>query len=244
MKELINKRKENLGNNTFIFISKEYNFTTDSLLLAEFSSPRFKDKVLEIGSGCGVIPLTWCRDNLVKNVDAVEIQDDACNLFRESIIENGYEQKINLFSGDIKEVYKNFNTDSYDLIVCNPPYKAVFSGLISNEEFRKVARHESICSLNDIVRISSELLKYGGVLSMCNRSERLCDVMCSMRENNIEPKIIRIVQQRKDKPSKFFLIKGKKGAKPGVVFMTTLFIEGTNNQYSEEIKRIYGSFQN
>lgn len=244
MKELTNQRKESLGNNTFIFISKEYSFTTDSLLLAEFSSPKFKEKILEIGSGCGVIPLTWCRDDLISHVDAVEIQENACNLFRRSILENKYEKKINLVNGDIKEVYKDFSINGYDIIVCNPPYKTFSSGLRSNSESRRIARHECSCSLNDIVRISSKLLKYGGVLSMCNRSERLCDVICCMRENGIEPKIIKIVQQREGKPSKFFLIKGKKGAKPGISFMPVLIIEGVDNQYSEEMKKIYGSFQN
>ncbi len=244
MRELTNQRKESLGNNTFIFISKEYSFTTDSLLLSEFSSPKINEKVLEIGSGCGIIPLTWCRDNLVKNVDAVEIQEEACNLFRKSILENRYEKKINLVNGDIKVVYKEFISNSYDLVVCNPPYKTISSGIMSGSEFRKVARHECSCSLDDIVGISSKLLKYGGILSMCNRIERLCDVICSMRENNIEPKIIRIVQQRRNKPPKFFLIKGKKGAKPGISFMPILFIEGEDGHYSKEIRKIYGSFKN
>ena len=244
MKELTNQRKESLGNNTFIFISKEYSFTTDSLLLAEFSSPKYKEKTLEIGSGCGIIPLIWCRGNLINHVDAVEIQKNACNLFKKSILENNYEKKINLINGDIKEVYKNFDINSYDLIVCNPPYKSFSSGLRSNFEYRRVARHECSCSLNDIVKISYELLKYGGVLSMCNRIERLCDVVCCMRENGIEPKIIKIVQQREDKPSKFFLIKGKKGAKPGISFMPVLIIEGIDSQYSKEMQKIYGNFQN
>lgn len=244
MEKLINERKENLGNGTSIFISKEYSFTTDSILLAEFASPKEKEKVLEIGTGCGIIPLIWCRDNLVNHVDAVEIQELACNLFRKSILENGYEDRINLVNGDIKEVYKEFVMSSYDLIVCNPPYKKILAGVSSDSDYRREARHEISCSLEDIVKISSKLLNYGGILTMCNRIERMCDVMCCMRENDIEPKIVRIVQQRESKPSKFFLIKGKKGAKPGLVFMPTLFIEGQDGKYSKEIKKIYGCFQN
>ncbi len=235
---------EDLGNNVGIITSKIHHFTTDTLLLANFSAPKRNQLAIEFGSGCGTIPILWNRDSSPpKHTTAVEIQSSACDMMKRSIEINKFQDKITIVNEDIRNLDKILTLGKYNLIVCNPPYKKSGNGITNENDELKIARHEYLCTIDDIITMASKLLNTGGTFCMCQRPERLCDVLTSMRQAKIEPKLIRFVQQRINKKPSLFLIQGKRNAKPGLIAMNTLLIEDENGKPTSEIDQIYGAYR-
>lgn len=230
---------ENFSEKIKVIISKEHSFGTDTMILADFSMPKKHEIAVEIGTGCGAIPLYWLSLTDVKKIFAIDIQKKACNQLKRSIEISQISDKIEVINADVRENITEILPHSCNLVVCNPPYKAVGSGLINEKKERLIARHEQECTIDDVTKSAEKFLNFWGRLCLCHRVERLCDVIESMRKNKIEPKKIRFVQQRKNSAPKLFLIEGKKGAKPGILGLPTLFIEDDNGNLSEEMKRIY-----
>lgn len=240
-----NEHYEPLGNNIKVIVSDKHHFSTDTILLANFALPKKGDKSVELGTGCGTIPLIWARE-LGKhlNVTAVEIQDDAYSMIKRSVLINGLGKYITPVHGDLRNLRSKLKYGYYDLVVCNPPYKLSGSGIVNPDKEKLIARHEEICTLDDVVSCAARLLQFGGRFCMCQRPERLCDVMESMRANHIEPKRLRFVQQRPSKEPKLFLIEGRRsGNKGSLKVMPTLFIEDESGVFSAEMREIYGSYK-
>ena len=235
---------EPLGNGVKIIVSNEHKFWTDTVLLANFAKPRRKDIACDLGSGCGAIPLIWSRDNVPKSVTAVELQTDACSMLGRSIELNNLSEKIKVVNSDLRELDGKVQMSSFDLVVCNPPYKATGTGIMNFNEAQKIARHEILCTTDDVTKAASRLLKYSGRLCMCQRPERLSDIIVSMRKHGIEPKRLRFVQQRHGKAPKLFLIEGKYGGKQGgLIIEPVLFIEKDGGELSDEMIQIYGAYK-
>lgn len=235
---------EPLGNGISIFVSESYHFSTDTILLADFSKPAGRKKCAELGTGCGTIPLLWCRQNKNLEISAVEIQENACELAQKSVKHNNLTDNISIINCDLKELKGRLPFGYYDVVACNPPYKIGGGGITNPENSKQIARHETECTLDDICKSASELLQFGGKFCICQRPERLADVMESMRRFSIEPKTLRLVQQRADKAPKLFLLEGRRGGKRGYMsVMPTLFIEDENGNFSEEMMNIYGSYK-
>lgn len=235
---------EPLGNGIQIYVSQSYRFSTDTILLADFSMPKGRKKCAELGTGCGTIPLLWCRHNKNLDIDAVEIQSDACTLAKKSVEYNSLCKTINIVNADLKNLKGILDFGCYDLVVCNPPYKICGGGITNPESSKQIARHETECTLDDICLTASKLLQFGGSFCICQRPERMADVMESMRKFSIEPKTLRLVQQRKNKAPKLFLLEGRRGGKRGFMnVMPTLFIEDENGDFSEEMLNIYGCYK-
>lgn len=232
---------EKLGMNKKIFISDEYKFSTDTILLSDFCKVKNDSLILDIGTGCGTIPLLFCRDGKGKHITAIDIQKDACSLLEMSIEANKFNNKISVIHGDIKSINLSVHRKLYDVVVCNPPYKKAGNGMESQKEARKIARNECMCTIDDIIVMSEKLLKDNGELYMCCRVERMNEILCKMSSNNIEPKLLRLVQQTICNEPKLFLVKGKKFAKSGLRCMPTL-IMSSNGSLTEEVKNIYKSF--
>ena len=134
---------------------------------------------------------------------------------------------------DLKVLWDNAPKGQLDLVICNPPYKATNAGIESSITAQKIARHEIMCNIDDVCRSASKLLKFGGRLCMCNRPERLADVITAMKSNNIEPKRIRFVANNPEQSPWLFLIEGKKGSKPFLKIDPPLYMK------SNELKEIY-----
>ncbi len=235
---------EPLGNGVKVIVSRNHSFGTDTVLLAHFSSPRKKDKVCELGTGCGAIPLIWCRSEPPAQITAVDIQEEACQLLKKSVELNHFEKVIDVIHSDLLELKDKTEFGSYHLVVCNPPYKAAGAGIVNPEQAHKIARHEYTCTIDDIVRVASELLNYSGRFCLCQRPERLSDIITTMRKYNIEPKRLRFVQQRTTKAPKLFLIEGRKGGRPGgLVVEPALLIEENSGGWSQEMIEIYGAYK-
>lgn len=239
-----NTHLEPLGNGIEIYVSDSYHFSTDTILLADFSLPAGRKRCADLGTGCGTIPLLWCRHNKNLEIAAVEIQEDACALAQKSVEHNNLCESIKIINDDLKDLKGRLPFGYYDLVVCNPPYKISGGGIANPESAKQIARHETECSLDDICNAASKLLQFGGSFCVCQRPERLADVMESMRKFSIEPKTLRLVQQRTSKAPKLFLLEGRRGGKRGFMnVLPTLFIENESGDFSDEMMRIYGSYK-
>ncbi len=239
-----NEKIEPLGGGVRIIVSEEHKFWTDTVLLANFAAPRKNDMVCDLGSGCGPIPLMWLREDKPSFVTAVEIQENACSMMQRSLEMNGLTDRVQIIHSDLRELKGKVSLSAYDLVVCNPPYKADGTGIRSTSTAHLIARHENMCTLNDISAAAKSLLRFSGRFCMCQRPERLCDVIEAMRNNDLEPKRLRFVQQRNAKAPKLFLIEGRRSGKHGgLIVEPVLFIENETGGFSEEMIGIYGQYK-
>ena len=235
---------EPLGNGVKIYVSKSYHFSTDTILLADFSMPKSGKKCVDLGTGCGTIPLLWLKSDRSISVDAVELQKNACELAEKSVELNGFADNMRVINSDLRELRGTLGFGCYDVVACDPPYQQGGTGIKNPESAKLIARHESECTLGDICAAASKLLQFGGRFCVCHRPERLADVMESMREADIEPKRLRLVQQRKSKAPKLFLLEGRKSGNRGFLdVLPTLFIEDENGGFSDEMLAIYGDYK-
>ncbi len=234
---------EQLSHGTRLYVSDAHKFGTDAFLLAGFSAPRRKDVCCDLGSGCGIIPFIWCDAYKPKRIAAVELQEQGAQLMRSSVALNGLEGIVTPIQADLRELNGILEAGAYDVVSCNPPYKAVRTGILSETKSDRIARHETMCTANDVAKAASRLLRFGGRLCVCQRPERLCDVLEAMRQNGIEPKRVRFVQQRPDTAPWLFLAEGKKGAKPFLQVEKPYLIEGAGG-FSRELLDLYGKEDN
>ena len=237
------ERLEPLGGAVRVIVSDEHRFTTDTVLLAYFAAPKKNEAAAELGSGCGAIPLIWNKSGAPKHTDAVELQGNAADMLRRSVAFNGFEKTVTVHQLDLRRLKGKLPFGAFDLVACNPPYKMMGSGLQNPREADRLARHECMCSLDDIAKAAANLLRFGGRFCMCQRPERLCDIMNTLRSAGLEPKRLRMVQQRPGKAPKLVLIEAKRGARPGgLAVEPALMIENEAGGFSMEMLHIYGDY--
>ncbi len=238
------ERLEPLGNGIEVIVSPTHHFTTDTILLSHFASPKKNAKCVDLGSGCGTIPLLWTRFNKNLNITAVEIQADAADMINRSIRHNGLEASFSVLCEDLRELKGKIPFGYFDVVTCNPPYKIAGGGVTNPEEGKLLARHEASCTMEDVIKTASKLLQFSGNFCMCQRPERLTDALTLMRKYDLEPKELRLVQGKADKKPKLFLLKGKKGGKEGYLeVLPTLIIENADGTFTQEMNEIYGCYQ-
>ncbi|MEG0614750.1 MAG: methyltransferase [Oscillospiraceae bacterium] len=230
---------EKLTENIEVCVSKEHRFGTDAFLLADFANPRMKDFVCDLGTGCGIIPFVMSRKFPPKKILAVDIQPQAIEQLKLGI-ERSNLANIVPICADLKALWKDAPLGELDVVTCNPPYKAADCGIKSEIPAQKIARHEIFCDINDVCKAAAKLLKFGGKFCLCNRPERLCDVVSAMKANDLEPKTLRFVSKTPNDAPWLFLIEGKKGGKPFLNVMRGLFVKSDCGEFSEEMLRIYG----
>ncbi len=241
---MTNIHLEPLGGGMEIYVSDSYHFSTDTILLADFAQPTGSKKCADLGTGCGTIPLLWLKCNRQITVAAVEIQADACALLRRSAAHNGAAAQLDVFCADVRALKGVLPFGAFDVVACNPPYKQSGTGILNPSDAKLLARHESACTLDDICEAAARLLQFGGRFCLCQRPERLADVMESMRRFDIEPKRLRLVQQRPGKAPKLFLLEGRRSGKRGFLdVLPTLFIENGSGGFSQEMLDIYGDYK-
>lgn len=224
-------------------MSRECRFGTDAVLLANFANPKRIDNAVDLCTGGGIIPLLWLGSEAVQGeIYGVEIQHECCELMRMSIEANGDEKKITIIEGDLRDISKYLPREKFSLITCNPPYFPTGSGFANKSNSRMIARSEMMCNSEDVCAAARYLLKYGGRLCVCQRPERATDIICAMRASQIEPKRIRLVQQRANSVPWLVLIEGRRGGKPGIKFLPVLTVENSDGMYSAEMCEIYGKY--
>lgn len=219
---------------------KWFCFGIDSILLSDFAKKIKKNAtVLDLGTGTGIIATLLCGKTELEKIYGVEIQKEVAQMAKRSIKLNKLENKFEIINEDILNLNKKFNKNSFDVIVTNPPYKENDTGIKNKDVEKNISRHEITANLKDFIKISKDLLKDKGEFYMVHRPERLVDILSIMRENKIEPKILRFVFSNKNKEPKLILIKGIKNAKPFLKIEKNLYIYDENGNYSEEINEIY-----
>lgn len=228
---------EKLTEKIYVCASNEHRFGTDAFLLTYFSGYRKKDKVCDLGTGCGIIPLIMQKHLPPEIIYAVDIQKSAVKQLEMGISKSEVSGIVPICA-DLKELWENAPLGQLDLVVCNPPYKVSGAGFQSELTAQRIARHEILCSIDDVCRAGERLLKYGGRLCVCNRPERLSDVIYAMKCHNIEPKRIRFVSKTPSDAPWLFLIEGKKGSKPFMRTEPQLYIR-SGDGFSEELHKIY-----
>lgn len=235
------ERVDDLHRNGYMLIQdpKRFCFGIDAVLLSGFARAEKGSKVLDLGTGTGVIPILMEAKNEDAHFTALEIQEESAEMASRSVALNGLEEKINIVCGDIKEADKLFKAASFDVITTNPPYMNDGGGIKNDYGPKTIARHEVLCSLDDIARVSSKLLKFGGKLFMVHRPHRLTDIMCTLREHKLEPKVIRFVHSYADKEPTMVLVEAMRSGKPMVKVMPPLIVYGSDGKYTDEINEIY-----
>lgn len=235
---------EPLSKRVSVVVGNGYSFNTDTILLAVFSMPKKGENCADFGTGCGTIPLLWCARSEPAGVLAAEIQPSACDMARRSVRLNGFEGTIRVAECDVRNLRRQgqISAGSLDLVACNPPYKEAGTGGPSVAEEERIARHETVCGFAEIAAAAAELLRWGGRFCCCMRPERLCGTMAALREFGLEPKKLRLVQQRTSSAPFLFLLQANRGGKPGMTVAPTLMIE-ENGGLSEEMIRIYGDYR-
>lgn len=232
-------RAEMLGNGIRAYVTSAHGFGADAVLLARFAAPKPRKRQADLCSGCGIVPLLWCRDDKACMADAFEILPEAAELARLSVRANGFEN-VRVFTQDIRTLSADF-MGCYDLVTCNPPYRAVGTGKASTVPARETARGETHCTLEDAVRAAARLLAGKGRLCLCHRPVRLAELFSLLTNARLEPKRLRLVQQRADTAPWLVLVEAQKNARPGLQVEPVLLCE-QEGAFSTEWREIYHGF--
>lgn len=216
-------------------------FGIDAVLLSSFAKAKENDRVLDLGTGNGVIPILLAAKTKADHITGLEIQHESASLAKRSVELNSLTSRVTIVEGDIKESSKIFGASSFNVVTTNPPYMNQNHGLINDYSPKAIARHELLCTLEDIISQASKLLVPSGNLFMIHRPHRLEDIMVLLRQYHIEPKRLRFVHPYIDKEPTMVLIEANRGGKPNLIVEKPLIIYKDVNVYTEEIQQIYGN---
>jgi len=238
---LENERLDDLQYKGFKILQKKdgFCFGIDAVLLSHFAKIDKDSTVIDLGTGTGIIAVLLAAKRQLRRVVGLEIQPDMADMAKRSVRLNGLDDIIEIVCGDIKDAVKLFGAASFDAVVTNPPYMEKGGGLVNPTDAKAVARHEILCTLEDVIGVSAKLLKPGGKLSMVHRPHRLVDIMYLMRKNEIEPKYFRFVHPSSGKKPNLLLISGTKKGRPELKVLEPLYIYDEEGNYTEEINKIY-----
>lgn len=229
-----------LGFNMKIVQDTDYfNFSLDSVLLYSFLNLKPKMNIIDICSGNCPIPL-MLSTRVKEKIYAVELQKEVYELGKESIEINNLQDKIELLNMDAKELNKKFETDTFDLITCNPPYFKINEKSKKNDNnIKTIARHEVMINIEDIIKLSRKLLKNHGSLVLVHRPERLSEIIVLMEKYNISPKRIQFIYPKDNSDSNMILIEGTKNGNNALKVLEPLIIHEENGDYKENIKQLF-----
>lgn len=228
--------------NIKIVQDKDYfNFSLDSVLLPNFVEITKKTRnILDMCTGNIPIPLILSTKTNAK-IYAVELQKEVYDLAKQTLTINNLKNKIELINDNIKNLKNKFNTETFDIITCNPPYfKKKDDSIINENRVKSIARHEIEMKLEDIMIISKALLKNEGSLVMVHRTERLIEIISLMKKHNIEPKRIRFVYPKINVESNLVLVDGRKNGKEGLKILPPLYVHNEDNSYTNEVLEMFG----
>lgn len=214
-----------------------FKFGTDAVLLSDFAKNIQSEHTLDLCTGTGIIPLLLYAKSKTRRFTAVEIQSEIADMAKKSMLLNNLSEEIKVVCEDLKNGVKLFGKRKFDLITCNPPY--VRSGVLNSTDTKTVSRHEILCTLEDVVRVSSDLLTTSGRLCMVHRPSRTAELLFLMKKYKIEPKRMRFVHKNQNEPPVLVLVEGLFGGGSDVNVMKPLIMYSENSELSDEMKEIY-----
>lgn len=216
-----------------------FRFGMDAVLLSDFSSPRKGDKACDLGTGTGILPLLLYGREPSITCDAVEIQEDAAHRAARSMALNDLSGRIAVHWGDLKQIKSLLPHAAYTLVVCNPPYSPANASLPSPVPALRAARQEGECTLDDVSAAAGWLLKYHGRFCLMLPAPRLAEAFETLRRHHLEPKRLRLVHGRVDRPARLALIEAMLYARPGLAVEKPLITHREDRTETDEIRRIY-----
>ena len=221
--------------------AKKFCFGMDAVLLANYAKAKPGERVLDLGTGTGIIPILMAAKTQAEHFSALEIQEESAEMARRSVELNRLQERISVVNGDIKEASAIFGKGVFDVVTTNPPYMNDQHGLKNPELPLAIARHEVLCSLEDVIRESAAVLKQNGRFYMVHRPFRLAEIFGMLAKYKLEPKRKRLVHPYVDKEPNMVLIEALKGGKPMIKIDKPLIVYEDVNVYHPEIHEIYGS---
>lgn len=237
-----NERIDELQRNHYRIIQDpgRFCFGMDAVLLSGFAKAKAGDKVLDLGTGTGIIPILMEAKTKAAYLAGLEIQEDSADMARRSVRLNHLEEKIEIITGDIKEAVSLFGAASFDVVTCNPPYMTEKHGLANPSEPKAIARHELLCTLEDVICQAAKLLRPGGNFFLVHRPFRLVDILILLREHHLEPKRMKMVYPFADRAPNMVLIQANRGGKARMTVEKPLIVYQKPGIYTQEIYDIYG----
>lgn len=236
------ERIDDLHRNNYKIIqnTEKFCFGMDAVLLSGFTRVLLDETVLDMGTGTGIIPILLEAKTPGKRFYGLEIQKESADMARRSVILNKLEDKIDIIEGDIKEASMLFGRSSFDVVTCNPPYMNHNHGITNSDSSKAIARHEILCTLEDVIREASRVLKPKGRLYMVHRPFRLVDIINTCSKYKLEAKRMRFVYPYVDKEPNMVLVECIKGGGRNLIACPPLIVYKKPGVYTEEIIEIYG----
>lgn len=236
------ERLDELHRNGYYIIQnpKKFCFGMDAVLLSGFVRVKQQETVLDLGTGTGIIPILLEAKTQGAHFTGLEIQPESADMARRSVLYNKLEDKINIEIGDIKDASGQFGASSFHVVTTNPPYMTGQHGLTNPNTAKAIARHEILCSLEDVIRESARILKPQGRFYMVHRPFRLAEILVLMHQYGIEPKRMQLVYPFVDKEPNMVLLEGLRGGNPRITVEKPLIVYQAPGVYTEEIYDIYG----
>ncbi len=217
-----------------------FRFGVDAVLLSDFAKDFRADEILDLCTGSGIIPILLSYKTKAKRICGLEIQKEYCDMACRSVELNKLTDRVFPKCGDLKNAIEYYGKRSFDLVTCNPPYMPAGSGVQNELDSKIIARHEVLCTLEDVIAESAKLLKQQGHLMLVHKPSRLVDIMCLMRKYGIEPKRVRFIHKKLGAEPNLVLADGAyKGGKE-LRIMPPLYLYSEDGSETEELKRIYG----
>lgn len=236
------ERLDDLERNGYKIIQNQskFCFGMDAVLLSGFARVKEGERVLDLGTGTGIIPILLAGKTKGEHFTGLEIQRESADMAERSVRYNQLEERISIIEGDIREADTLFRAASFDVITCNPPYMTEHHGLVNPEQPKAIARHEILCTLEDVLTQSAKLLKPGGRFYLVHRPFRLAEIMSGMVRLGLEPKRMRLVYPYADREPNMVLLEGLRGGRSRITVDKPLIVYRKPGVYTEEIYEIYG----
>ena len=215
-------------------------FGMDAVLLSGFVRADKGDHVIDLGTGTGIIPILMEAKTEASHLIGLEIQEESADMARRSVALNNLEAKIEIVTGDIKQAVELFGKSTMDVVTSNPPYMIGQHGLKNPDSEKAIARHEVLCTLEDVVKAAAALLKPGGNFFMVHRPFRLAEIMTCLSKYKLEPKRMRLVYPFVDKEPNMVLIEANRGGRSRLTVEKPLIVYKEQGVYTDEIYEVYG----
>ncbi len=215
-------------------------FGMDAVLLSGFVKAGTKDRIIDLGTGTGIIPILLRAKTGSTDITGLEIQEYSANMATRSVMLNDLQEEVHIVKGDIREADKIFGKGQFDVVTSNPPYMKAGAGLTNPGEAKAIARHEILCTFEDVASQAKALLKSGGKFYLVHRPERLAEIISVLRQKGLEPKRLKMVHSFADSEATMFLLEAASGGGSGMKVEKPLIIYKEKGVYTDEIYEIYG----